>query len=134
MADFLDETADYLATQGIGTVGTDIFVGDVPPDPNNLVSLFGITGSNLNRDSRQVGTLHFPRFQVFVRNTDYANASAKLEAVRTALHAKYGIALPNWRIMALHADQEGGPIGKDGEGRFEFTINLTAELNAETAA
>lgn len=138
MADFLDEVADYLQTQGVGTVASaintgDIFIEDIPPDPTNVIVILGATGVSIPGGSRQIGTLNFPRFQVYVRNTSYTTASAKLKAVRDALHAKYGVILPNWRILSCHADQEGGPVGKDDSGRFEFSINFTTEVNAEAA-
>lgn len=137
MADFLDEVAQYLDDQGVGNFdtasGRNIFVGDIPAGPDTLISLIGVTGSTPPIPSRQVPSLEFPRFQAFIRGVDYATASTKLQLVRTTLHAKYGVILPNWRVLSCHADQEGGPIGKDEIGRFEFTINFTCEVNAQTA-
>lgn len=136
MADFYDEVATYLDQQGVGTytspTNRNIFTGHHPSDPDNCVSIVGLLGATLGV-SREVASLQFPRFQVIVRNEDYDTGSTKLQAVRTALHGKYGLALPNWRVLRCHADQEGGPIGTDEQGRFEFAINFTAEINGETA-
>jgi hypothetical protein len=138
VSDFLNEVADYLAasspTPDAGTVATDIFIGQLPASPDSCVAIFGLPAGALPLGSRQVSTLWFPRFQVVVRNQDYDTASAKLQDVRTKLHAKYGLILPNWRILAIHADSEGGPIGTDDQNRFEFAINFSAEINAEVAA
>lgn len=137
MADFYDEVATHLDGQGIGTYtsssGRNIFTGHHPSSPDNCVSILGLLGTTIG-SSREVASLQFPRFQVVVRNKDYDLGAAKLQAVRTALHGKYGLILPNWRVLRCHADQEGGPIGKDDQGRFEFSINFAAEINAETAA
>lgn len=134
MADFLNEIADYMAdaatSPDIGTVATDIFIGEQPATPDNCVSIFGLPGTVIG-DQREVASLQFPRFQVIVRNTSYENGSNKLQDVRTKLHGKYGLDLPSWRVLRLHAEQEGGPIGSDDQNRFEFSINFIAEINAE---
>lgn len=130
MADFVNELADYLAGQGVGTVATDIFIGKLPATPDNCVALFGLPGQVIG-DAREVASLHFPRVQAIIRNESYDLASNKMEAVRTALHNKYGLDWTSWRVMRMHAEQEGGPIGQDDQGRFEFSINFVAETNAE---
>lgn len=134
MADFLNEIADYMAdaatSPDIGTVGTDIFVGELPASPDNCVALFGLPGSVIG-DQREVASLQFPRFQVVVRNKVYETGSNKLQDVRTKLHNKYNLDLASWRVLRLHAEQEGGPIGSDDQDRWEFSINFMAETNAE---
>ena len=137
MLNFLDEIADYLQNQSIGTAGTDIFVNKQPADVDNCVTLLGITGLNL-ADQRDVKELQFPRFQVITRNTDYNDASDTHEAVRTALHNLIQQILPVGvdvnttayiRVMRCHAEQEGGPIGEDKKGRSEFSVNFLAEFH-----
>lgn len=135
--DFLDEMARYLDSLDIGTAGTDLFVNNLPDDVNNCVGLFGLTGPTIQQ-SRDVPGLQFPRFQAFIRNSDYNDGADKFQAVRTALHGKIGLILPVGvnvattpyiRVMRCHADQEGGPIGKDPRGRFEWSVNFTAEYH-----
>lgn len=137
MYDFLNEVAKYLQDQSVGIYTTDatrnIFVGKIPSKTVECIVLLGLPG-NIPNDARQVNSLGWPRFQVFIRSESYDDASDLLTAVKTALHAKYGVILPHWRIMACHEDQEGGPIGQDEKGRFEFSINFTCEVNHETAA
>jgi len=133
MSDFLNELADYAVTQtGIGTVGTDVFVEELPATPDNCQAIFGLPGTIIG-DQREVASLAFPRVQLISRAESYETASDNMTAWRTALHNKYGIILPNFRIMRCHAEQEGGPIGQDDQGRFEFSINFIVEYNAETA-
>lgn len=132
MSDFLNEIADYMETAGVGTVATDIFIGEQPADPNDCVAIFGLPGEVIG-DQREVASLQFPRFQVVIRNSDYDAGSAKLQDVRDTLHSKYGLQLPSWRVLRMAADQEGGPIGSDDQNRFEFSINFTCEINAESA-
>ena len=140
--DFLDELANHLQAQSVGTAGTDIFVNKQPADVDNCVCLFGLPGNTLT-SSRDVPGLIFPRFQAIIRNTDYNDAADKFQAVRTALHGLIGQILPAGvdvdtepyiRVLRCHAEQEGGPIGEDDKGRAEFSINFAAEYHHYEAA
>jgi hypothetical protein len=130
---FLDEMADYGATNDLGTVGTDIFVGDDPGTPDNAIALFGLPGASMSTEERSVKELHYPRFQVYVRNSDYTAGAAQLEAVRNVYHRMIKIWLPHYKVLCCNADTEGGAIGKDEQGRYEFTINFATEYYAGTA-
>lgn len=121
MANIADDVADYLATQSVGTVGTDIFVGRSVPDPDNQVVVFATGGPE---PSRHLATMKEMTVQVYIRNTSYSTGNTKLEAVRTALHKKHGLTLTNHRILFSMAASEGGHIGQDSEGRDEFSINF----------
>lgn len=137
MADFYSEIASYLDDEGVGTyeseTGRNIFRNRLPATPDDALAIFAIPGSQVPIGSRDVSTLQFPRFQIIVRSVSYDDGADMLAAVRTALHAKNDITLPNWRVLKCMADQEGGPIGHDDQNRNEFAINFSAEINAETA-
>lgn len=134
MADFLNEVADYLALASpapdCGTVGTDIFIGELPATPDDCIALFGLPGNYIG-DQREVASLQFPRFQVICRATSYDTASQKMQNVRSKLHGIYSVDIGSWRILRCHAEQEGGPIGSDDQNRFEFSINFISEVNGE---
>lgn len=131
--DFLDQLAVYLEANGVTTVKTAI----QPSDPAICTTLLGLPGSTV-QSNRDVAELQFPRFQAIIRNPDYDEASEQYRIVRELLHGMLGVNLPVGvntsttpyvRVMRCHADQEGGPIGDDEQGRYEFSINFTAEIN-----
>lgn len=135
--DFLHEIGKYLDDQNVGTINDDITINVQPADIDNCVSLFGLPGTTLSQ-ARDVPGLQFPRFQAVIRNTDYNDAGDKHQAVRAALHDKIGLILPVGvnvatdpyiRVMRCHAEQEGGPIGEDSQGRHEFSINFMAQYH-----
>lgn len=133
MANFYYEVADYLASStapDLGAVGTDIFNEELPASPDNCIAVFGLPGQVIG-DQREVASLTFPRFQVIVRNKDFALGAAKLADIRSKLHGLYGVDIGSYRVLRCHAEQEGGPIGSDDQNRFEFSINFVAEINAE---
>lgn len=136
MSSFFDELAAYLDTQQELIIftedeGRNTFLDELPEDPEDCVAFFGLVGTTLNA-SRDVKELQFPRFQVITRSADYETANTLLQAVRASLHGIIGLQLDNWKIMRLHAEQDGGPIGRDDQGRHEFSINMIGEIYAYT--
>ena len=122
MSAFLDELSAYVSP----LVSCGVFVDTLPPAPDDCVCLIASPGSRIG-DQRDVPELAFPRFQVVVRNLNHASGWEDLQAVRTALHGLYNYDLPSWNVIRVHAEQEGGPMGRDEVGRFEFSINFSGE-------
>jgi hypothetical protein len=130
MASFLENIAEYLDDQNVGTAATDIFVGVQPASPDDCVTILGGVGLPPNTNIME---LEFPRFQVIVRNKDYSLGDAKLREIRALLHVKIGLQLTDFYILRCHAQQDGGPIGEDNKGRYEFSINFYAEIREQAA-
>jgi len=129
--DFLSQLADYLSINGMGETNPDngivnIFCGIYPSDPDDCVALLGLIGSTL--PNINIPDFEYPRFQVVVRNADYETGSQVLRDVRSLLHDKLAVALPNYYCLYIQAQQDGYPIGQDDEGRYEFSINFTAQI------
>ncbi len=103
----LTEIGAYLATQDIGTVGTDIFLGLMPDQPDNCIALFEYAGSP--PDLHWNG--EYPGLQVRVRNTSYAAARSKIGDIVKKLHGLYE------QILSDEGEPEG--IGDEGEGNGE---------------
>ncbi len=127
---FWDDVAFYLEDEGLGTAGSDIKVGKLDSEPNNQICILGLPG--FEQPSRYIREFIYPRFQIIIRNTDYDLGVAKLMAVREKLHVKIGIMFGAHYVLRCHAEQEGGPIGSDEEGRYEFSINFTAQARYVT--
>ncbi len=125
--DFLDELADYLEVSGVAP-GASIKVNKLVDSPDKMVALLGIAGTTLSIN-RDIPDLRFPRFQVICRDVEYADASSLHKRVRDALHGKVGLLLPHYRVLRIHAEQDGGPIGEDDKGRAEFSINFNTEFH-----
>ena len=137
MNPFLNAIASYLDSLDVGIFDTDsgrnIFVNVLPPDPNECIALLGLPGDALD-DSRDVAEMQFPRFQAFVRSDDSDDGFTLFQSVRESLHGKLNLKLPSstppyWRILRMHVDQEGGPIGQDDQGRYEFSVNFTTQAH-----
>lgn len=124
---FINDLAQYLVDEELGTLGTDIFKSHQPNSPANCITVIETGGVRppIDLPSRR------PTFQVLVRNSDYTAGAQKLLDVRNALHNKYGITLVNGGgnyCHSINAQSEGGHIGKDDAGNDEFSINFVAYL------
>lgn len=134
MSSFLDTLCGYLEDQDASFVFNDqteenpinTFVGVYPDSPNDLTALIGIVGSNIQAQ-RDVKELSFPRFRLVVRDDSYENGDAIFTTARNILHGLIGVTIGTKRILRCHVEQEGGPIGQDDQGRYEFVCTMNAE-------
>lgn len=119
---FVDQVAEYLEDQGLGTVSTDIFVGRLPASPDSCIAVINTGGTSPSIDIPD----KTPTFQVLVRNTSYEAGENKLAAVRAALHQFQNSTLVTGQtyVYYIYAISEGGHIGLDESGRDEFSINF----------
>lgn len=129
--DFLSQLADYLAANGMGETNlnngdVNIFAGIYPATPDNAIAILGLVGSTL--PNINIPDFEYPRFQIIVRNTDYETGSQVLRDVRRLLHDKLAVTLTNFYCLYIQAQQDGYPIGEDDTGRYEFSINFTAQI------
>ncbi len=127
-ADFLGQLADHLESHGVGVAngaGVTIFAGSYPDEPDNIVALLGLPGAD--QPNKDVPDFEYPHFQIMVRNTGYEAGAGKLREVRELLHDQLAVELVNFYVLRIQAQQDGYPIGKDEKGRYEFSINFTAQ-------
>ncbi len=110
----LTEIGAYLATKSVGTVGTDIFLGQMPDQPDNCIALFEYAGSP--PDLHWNG--EYPGLQVRVRNKSYAAARTKIGEIMNELHGLYEQTLSDG---SGGDGKPGDDEGVKGEGEEEPT-------------
>jgi len=118
----ISDIADYLVTQGLGTLATDIFFSYLPDTAVN--SLVVLDTGGLQPD-KYLPTKE-PTFQVFIRAADYATGKTKLDAVRAALHQKENVTIGSFYFYFILALSEGGHLGRNEAGQDEFSMNFQA--------
>ena len=127
-ADFLGQLADYLESHGVGVANganVNIFVSSYPDDPDDIIALLGLPGSEM--PNKYVQEFEYPHFQIMIRNSDYEAGAGKLREVREWLHDVLAMELVNFYVLRIQAQQDGYPIGRDEKGRYEFSINFNAQ-------
>jgi hypothetical protein len=122
----LDDIAGYLQTQGIGTVGKDLFKGYMPDQPDNMIALFEYAGSPMELTMGTGDpTLERPGLQVRVRNKLYPVGRAKVEQVVDVLHGLTEQVLGGKRYLLIRANQSPESIGLDASNRSELVVNFS---------
>ena len=116
----LREIGAYLATKSIGTVGTDIFLGLMPDQPDNCIALFEYAGSP--PDLHWAG--EYPGLQVRVRNKSYAAGRAKIEEVVKELHGAHELTLNGTRYLLIKARGSPEVLKRDNNNRVELFVNF----------
>lgn len=85
----LEDIGDYLESQGVGTQGTDIFLGEMPDAPDLCSALYLYSGSSsVQAMGLAVGksVVDFPRLHVECRAPKLTDAESKSLAVYNKLH------------------------------------------------
>ena len=116
----LREIGAYLATKSIGTVGTDIFLGLMPDQPDNCIALFEYAGSP--PDLHWNG--EYPGLQVRVRNKSYAAARTKIGEVMEKLHGLHEQTLSGTRYLLIKARGSPEVLKRDANNRVELFVNF----------
>jgi len=116
----LNDISTYLQAQGVGTVGTDIFLGLMPDQPDNCIALFEYAGSP--PDLHWKG--EYPRLQVRVRDKSYAAARAKIGTVAALLHGLHEQVLSDTRYLLIKALGSPEVLKRDNNNRVELFVNF----------
>lgn len=122
----LDDIASHLVSKSIGTIGTDLFLGYMPDQPDNCVGVFEYAGEPMELT---MGTgdavLERPGLQVRARNKSYSAAKTKIDSVVTALHGLAEQTLNSKRYLLVRANQSPESIGMDQNNRSELVVNFS---------
>lgn len=122
MAYLVDDIAQYLVDGSIGTIGTNIFKSYMPDAVDTGLAVLDTGGV---QPDKELPTKK-PTFQIFIRASDYITGRAKLDLVRARLHQIKNTTIGNTFFYYIHAQSEGGHLGRNERGLDEFSINFIA--------
>lgn len=111
--------ATYLADQGVGTLGTDIFASH-QPDIASCVTVIDTGGLEPDRYLPHANVT----FQVIVRDVDYATAVTKAETIVSTLNDNNNVTVGSDHHYFIFLMTEPTSIGRDEKGREEISINF----------
>lgn len=114
------EIADYLEDGGIGTVGSDIYVGELPEDPANAILVVSAPSGTQEMyfDVRNI-TIDF-----WVRNKKTDSANSKIQEIFDTLHIGQNYDLENYHIYFSHAVSNIEDLDKDSIGRKLLKLSI----------
>lgn len=127
----LDDLADVMSSNGLGTVGVTIFKGALPSTPDACVALLGPYGGlppvwTMSAGPASGGRpqVERPRVQVLCRDTRYDAAEQKAVAVRFAIDGLGGFTKNGVGYKSVFMVQEPFYFERDANNREIFAANL----------
>jgi len=114
------DISDYLATQGHGTVGTNIFTGWMPDSPDVAISVMQTAGGP---PMVHPSTMEYPNVQVLVRHTSYDSGWTLINNIYDDLHGLANTTI-NTRVYSIQALAAPVKIAEDAKDRVMFSCNF----------
>ena len=114
----IEDIVTYLSSQGVGTLGTDLFAGHVPAHAGEVVTAVYASGGP-NIPGNPVKT---PTFGIQHRNTNVNSGLSKVTEINSMLDE-------TWNKLdgftgRIVAQSEPGPYVTTGANLFLFTLNF----------
>lgn len=122
------DIAEFLEDASVGTVGTDIFVGQMPDSPDNCITVYQYAGQK-----PQLGLdLEEPGLQIRVRNTSWAAAMTLAKSIYDLLHEKtWDTTMESGKVVYfIEATGSMAQGGKDPKGLYHVILNFTVTRGA----
>lgn len=134
----LNDIGDYLSTGGVGTLGTDLFLGMMPPNPDLAICVYEAGGlASLHAMGNVAGQakVERPRIQVVVRggSTGYENARALAQKAFKLLDGLPNRAINGTTYFWGAAVQPVFLMGRDGASHrplLAFNVDILKELSS----
>lgn len=111
---------------GLGlTLGTDLFVGRIPPSPDSCVTVFDNAGSEPILFSKKVTNNYYrPSVSVWSRAVDYSSAYSRLFEIMGILHGTNHITINNTFYTLIRAMNDIQVLHWDENDRVVMLINF----------
>jgi len=118
----------YLAAEGFGTVGTDLFLGFQPDSPDDCITIYDTAPPVLTESQGlQVDNM---TCQVLVRNVDYLQARDTIADIHHKIVGYDGV-MGNFDVTAVFIEQAPASIGLDEKGRAEWSAHYRFRVASE---
>lgn len=123
MAEVADVLATYLQAQGLGTIGTDIYIDWMPDSADALISVYRLPGVGPSYFMDTSHPVNQSRVQVFTRGVpaDYQTPRTKAGQVAALFHPLVGVTLSGMRFLACSATDDPHLVERDSKERCLFT-------------
>ena len=116
----IDSLVEYLEDEGIGIVGTDIFVGELPLNNNNCISLVYVPSPDPDKSI----PYYKQSVDIRARFSKYAVGYAKLKEILDLLHRKENYSISGYHVYLSYSNGMIIDNDRDVERRHLFQMNL----------
>lgn len=116
----LDAVAAHLVDNGIGTLGTTLYLGELPFDKSEVISLVQSPSPEPNKSIPYYTQV----IDVWVRYSDYDDGYQKLQSIFDLIHQAENYQLDDNHIYLSYALGMINDNGRDTERRHLFSLSL----------
>jgi hypothetical protein len=124
---WIDDISTYLQTQGIGTLGTDIFVNGFDTT-TNCIALFDQPGMGDLTTASDDETIQYPELGVRVRNSVESTAKSKIDAIHALLNGKSNVTIGSTRFIAIEAVCPPFFVSNSATDGWIFSVNYSITI------
>lgn len=132
MTTLLDDVGTYLQTNGVGTIGTTLFLSYMPEAPDLCVAVYEFVGLQPMQTMSGAADVknERPRLQIAARGApqDYVAARAKVQTCYGLLCNLVDSVLGTTRYISFVPIDSPAPIGRDDSQRPTIVCNFQAFL------
>jgi hypothetical protein len=124
-----EDLQDLIEAQGLGTSGTDLLVGGMPPSPDTVTTILETPGMAPSFVKGQaLPAIEYPRVQIKQRGGPHDNIAPrlKLERIYQMLMARPAETLNGTKYLAWVPVQSPGVFERDENMRWVFVVNFEA--------
>ena len=122
--------AEYLETQGIATVGTNLFINTLPPEPDTCLIITPYPG--VAKSENILHPYDTFSFQLMSRSSNTETAFDLVMAAYDVLQGLGGLINGFWFVELVALQQSPLSMGKDALNRSLFSLNFRGEVENKT--
>lgn len=125
----LEALGDYLQTNSVGTLGTNIFLGKMPASPDYCITLYEYEGMAPKESfGGNPYDVDMPRIQVVVRGArdDYPTARDAVNTIRGLLADITDVTISSTKVLRVASLGAFIPLGLDDKDRPRIAANFQA--------
>ena len=108
-------------------IESNIFLGDKPDAPDNLICIYPSGGYNPLIDQIR-SIIDRPTFQIIIRDTSFSSAITRCEAIKLTLNGISNQTIGGSFYLSIYQQGDILPLGKDSRNRIELSINFRTQI------
>lgn len=118
----IDEIATLLQQSGVGTVGTNIYIGQLPQDVEDAIMLLAVPSPEPDKYTG----IEYQDFDIWARFKTTDDAYNKLHEIFLLLDRRDAYTLPSYEVYFIHALGRIEDLDRDIEQRKLLKLSFRA--------
>jgi len=126
---WIGSIATHLQNEGLGTAGTDLFVG-FSPDADGTIVLLSETSGSIMETQGTALAVQKPQLQVMTMGDpfDYVGPKTRIESIQTLLANITDSTISGTHFLSIRPNGTINALGQDDTQAFQFTANFEVTI------